>query len=181
MKFKNNAKGYGILSVLFHWLFALCIIALLASGAYMVTLTYYHPWYHPLPYYHKIVGVFAFFLWIGRSLWHFCQPQPEITAQHFWEILAAKITHYTMLLLSGIVIISGYIIISTDTDFYNWFGVQLPTVQLDMEHQADLAGFWHKYIAYGLTGFISLHVLATLKHQFIDKRKLLQKIFGFKQ
>lgn len=180
MNIKNTDTGYGLISVIFHWLFALSIIGLLASGVYMVTLTYYHPWYHPLPHYHKLIGIGTIGLFIARTLWHFIHRQPRLDAKP-WEIIAAKTTHISMLFLSGLILLSGYLMISVDSTTIEWLGLDLPSISFNIQNQADLAGFWHKYLAYGLIGCIVLHVGATLKHQFIDKHKLLQKILGVEE
>lgn len=178
MRLKNTRNHYGLISVLLHWLFALAIFTLLGSGLYMVSLTYYHPWYHPLPHYHKLLGIFTIGLFLIRTAWHIFQPQPVLDTDKSWEKIAAKATHYTMLFLSAGILFSGYLMISVDTTSVTWFGLSLPVIKLDLQNQADLAGFWHEYLAYGLIGFIGLHIAATLKHQFIDKKKLIQKIFG---
>jgi len=179
MKLFNTQYSFGIMSVTLHWLFAILIIGMLVSGIYMVTLSYYHPWYHPLPHYHKLVGIGLIALYCMRTLWHLCTRQPEIDTIYIWEKRAAKLAHLSMLLLSGLLLISGYLIISVDTTAIEWLGLKLPPFNLLGQQQADTAGFWHKWIGYGLVGLISLHVLATLKHQFLDKKRILQKICGF--
>lgn len=176
MKFSNNTKGFGIISIFLHWCFAIAIIGLLGSGLYMVTLTYYDAWYHPLPYYHKLFGIGTFFFFIIRTLWHFMHVQPKMNSDKKWEVIAAKLTHKLMLLLSGGILVTGYLIISVDVTEIEWLGMSLPSINLNLENQADLAGFWHEYLAYGLIALLLLHAGATFKHQFIDKDKLLQKI-----
>lgn len=172
----NNTSGFGLISIAFHWLFALAIIGLLGSGLYMVTLTYYDSWYHPLPHYHKLFGIGTLFFFLLRAGWHLAHMQPNIESEKKWEIIAAKITHKAMLLLSGGILITGYLMISVDSVHIEWLGIELPSITLNIDNQADIAGFWHEYLAYGLIGLLLLHVGATLKHQFIDKHKILQKI-----
>lgn len=176
MKLTNNSSNYGLVSIALHWCFALGILALLATGVYMVTLTYYHPWYHPLPHYHKLIGIGTLVLFVFRFCWHFFHRQPQITTDRPWERRAAKLTHILMLLLSGAILASGYLIVSVDVRTVEWLGFALPSLDLGIKHQADLAGFWHEYLAYGLATLIGLHLGATLKHQFIDKKPLLKKI-----
>lgn len=178
MKLRNTTTTFGFISVVFHWFFAIGIIGMLISGIYMVTLTYYHSWYHPLPHYHKLIGIGLILLFIARTVWHFCHQQPKVDTIHTWEKRAAKFTHLSMLLLSGILLITGYLIVSADATAIEWLGLELPILDILGQNQADVAGFWHQWIGYGLIGLISLHVLATLKHQYMDKKPLLQKILG---
>ncbi len=181
MQLKNTETQYGLITVILHWLFALAIICLLASGIYMVTLTYYHPWYHPLPDLHKKLGIATIILFLLRTGWHFCTQQPKMHTKHKWESWAAKATHHLMLIFSLGILISGYMIISVEVETIDWFGIHLPTLNFDLKNQADLAGFWHQYIAYGLIGLLSLHILGALKHQILDKEPIFKKILGFKE
>ncbi|HBF07312.1 MAG TPA: cytochrome b [Gammaproteobacteria bacterium] len=178
MRLTNTENRFGIISVLFHWVFALAVITLLGTGIYMVGLSYYSPWYHPMPKFHQQLGIATIIIFALRAMWHFIHKQPKIKTKKRWEKGAAKAAHHLMLLLSAGILISGYIMVSVEVEFIEWFQFQLPTLTFDIENQADLAGFWHKYLAYGLIGIISVHVLAALKHQFIDKDRILQKIFG---
>ena len=174
-KMTNSRNAYGVISIGLHWLFAAGIIFLLASGLYMVTLDYYHPWYHPLPTNHKAVGIGLMVVYLLRTLWHLMHKQPEIQSHSRWEIIAAKATHKIMLLFCGIIFVTGYLIVSVDVTSVEWLGFTLPSIEI-MSQQADQAGWWHEYTAYGLIGLIVLHLGATLKHQWFDHHRLLQKI-----
>jgi len=176
MRVNNTQTHYGIIAIILHWVFALFIFGLFASGFYMVTLGYYDPWYHPLPAWHKWFGLLLIPLLIIRMAWHYATRQPNIDTESKFEKIAAKIAHNLLLLLTVGIVFSGYLIISVDNNVIKWSGLELPVLILELDLQTDLAGFWHKYLAYGLMALIGLHIMASLKHQFIDKKKLIQKI-----
>ena len=41
---RSGKDHYGIVSSGFHWAIALAVVGLVGLGAWMVGLTYYHPW-----------------------------------------------------------------------------------------------------------------------------------------
>ena len=172
----NTTKHYGIIAILFHWFFALLVIGLFASGFYMVELTYYDPWYQPLPQWHIFFGILCLFLLVLRSAWHFFTTQPQLETDSKIEKKLAPIAHKLLLILSLVVLISGYMITSVDNEFIEWLGIHLPAFNLDIDQQASLAGLWHEYIAYGLIALVVLHALAALKHAFWDKKPIFKKI-----
>ena len=63
----NTEQGYGIISVILHGVSALLVFGLFALGFWMVTLSYYDPWYKQAPFYHKSIGVLFFVLLINPS------------------------------------------------------------------------------------------------------------------
>ena len=43
--------------VILHWISAIAIVGMFASGLWMVDLTYYSDWYKTAPHWHKSVGL----------------------------------------------------------------------------------------------------------------------------
>lgn len=75
---------------------------------------------------------------------------------------------------------SSYIISTAKGDgieLFSWF--EIPAIVSEVEEeQADLIGLLHKILAIGFALLVVLHVMAILKHHFIDKDKTLKRMLG---
>ena len=180
MKLFDTNSHFGLITILFHWITAITIIGLVALGWYMVQLTYYDTLYNKLPFIHKSIGLLFALLLFLRLIWKRFNPSPTplITHQQF-EIVGAKLAHWSLHLLSIGIVISGYLISSADgsaISVFDWFTV--PASITTIPEQADLAGLIHKYMAYVLIGIASLHAIAAIKHHFLDRDDTLKRMFG---
>ena len=176
---KNNKQQFGLVSIVVHWLSAVVILALFAVGYWMVDLNYYSEWYRTAPHYHKSVGLLLLLLTLFRISWKFISPNPEVLAEHKTEKLAAHAGHYLLYIILLIILISGYLISTADgrgIDLFNWF--VFPSLGELFANQEDVSGDVHKYSAYALMAVVVLHVLAALKHHFINKDKTLTRMFN---
>ncbi|MFQ3196535.1 MAG: cytochrome b561 [Paraglaciecola sp.] len=173
---KNSQAGYGWLAITIHWISALVVIAMFAAGWWMVELDYYSTWYKTAPLYHKSTGILLCILTLARLAWRFSQISPRKLGRN-WEKKAAKATHIALYLIIFSLFCSGYLISTADDrgiDVFNWF--TLPSLGKLFEHQEDLAGILHEWLAYSLIGLAILHALAALKHHFFDKDQTLSRM-----
>lgn len=171
MNIRNTTNGFGLVSIILHWLMALLIIGLFISGYYMVDLDYYSKWYNLLPWWHIAVGVTTFLLLLLRIIWRWTNPRPAaLSSYHGWEKTAAGITHYAFYVLLLLISVTGYFITTAKgapIDFFGWFDI--PALTALAAGPAEWAGKIHEYAAYAVAGLFALHVGATVKHHFIDK------------
>jgi cytochrome b561 len=80
------------------------------------------------------------------------------------------VAHFALYILLLCLFISGYLISTADgrgIEVFNWFIV--PSMGEFVDNQEDLAGAFHDWLAYGLVCLVVLHVLAALKHHYLDK------------
>lgn len=178
MKWSNSENRFGLMMRLQHWLMALVVIGLFASGWYMVELTYYDALYKPLPEIHKAVGVLLMPFFLLRFVWRWFDKRPaDIESQAAWEHLAAHAVHWMMYLLLAIILVTGYLIPTAagqGISVFGWF--ESPALVSGLPEQEDTAGWIHEYVAYGLIGLATLHGLAALKHHFFDKDDTLRRM-----
>jgi cytochrome b561 len=144
----------------------------------MVELTYYNEWYKTAPHWHKSVGILLALLTLFRLAWKALKPSPKVEGKRY-EVVLAISAHHTMYLLLFMLFISGYLISTSDgrgIEVFNWFTV--PGAGELFPNQSDIAGQVHFYTAMALIGLVTVHVLAALKHHFIDKDNTLRKMTG---
>jgi cytochrome b561 len=172
---KNNM--FGITSRFNHWFTALVFIGMLCFGFYLSFGGLEREVKGPLMGIHKSIGTLflAFAFW--RIGWRLAQGFPkDVAVMPAWQSIAAKATHWLLLLsvlampLSGVImsIYGGRAI-----NVFNWFTIP---AQDKIETISGLAHSIHSYAPYAIAALITLHIAAALKHHFIDKDATLKRM-----
>lgn len=178
---KNTDEQFGIVSTYLHWLSALMVFSLFALGFWMVDLNYYSEWYRDAPYYHKSFGLILLGLTVLRIVWKLKNHVPKELGNNSIEQKLAKLAHLGIYGLLLLIMFSGYLISTADGRGIELFNLlTVPSMGELFANQEDLAGEIHEIAAYTLMGMVFLHIVAALKHHFIDKDKTLKRITYFK-
>lgn len=180
MNWRNTDKGYGLISIVLHWLVAGGAIGLFGLGLWMVELGYYHPWYRQAPQLHKSVGLLLFGIMLLHLLWRHvnARPAPIVSAL---QIKAAAAVHSLLYALLLAVTLSGYLISTADGRDIEVFGLfSVPATLSGLEQQEDIAGRIHQLLAFALMGLATLHAAAALKHHFVDRDRTLKRMLSSK-
>lgn len=175
--FKNTKAKYGLISIIVHWLSALIVFGLFGLGYWMVELDYYSEWYRTAPYIHKSIGILLLGVTCFRIIWKLSTPSPKILSAHRLESIFAHCAHGLLYLILLTILISGYLISTADgraIEVFNWFIV--PSAGELFASQEDIAGEIHKIAAYLVMALVILHIIAALKHHFINKDNTLVRM-----
>ncbi|KJF73720.1 cytochrome b [Agrobacterium arsenijevicii] len=159
-----------------HWLRALLIIGLIASGWYMTSLpesdmataSFLYP-------NHKQFGVLVWLLALVHLAlrWRYKKIMPTTPpALAPWEKMLSHAVHWMLITLTLVVPLLGYSLSSSfsQSDGVPFFFIQhLP--ELLPKNDAAFAVFdaLHKYGAYLMLACIALHVAGSLKHRLMDR------------
>jgi len=172
----NTENSYGLIAIMFHWLMAISIFSLFGLGLYMVELTYYDAWYKGSLDLHKNIGVTLFVALMLRIVWRVVNVTPK-NADESASKIEVKAAHYAHLALYGLMVvlmISGYLISTADGRAIDVFGLlSIPALPIDFANQEDIAGIIHEVLAWSLILLSAGHVLAALKHHFLNKNDTL--------
>lgn len=172
---KDSAAGYGLFTILLHWVSALLIFFLFGLGVYMTGLSYYSPWYHKGPALHISLGLVLLLLMVLRILWRWINPAPRALPSYSRAtLLLSRLVKYLLYGLIFIVIISGYLITTADGKAASLFDViHFPSfIQLSAAN-VDRAGLIHELLAWGIVIVAALHALAALIHHFVMRDRTL--------
>ena len=171
-------QRYTKTAMLIHWLSALLIIAAFFLGLTMTEIHGITP--TKLKYYswHKWLGVTVLLLAVVRVLWRRAnQPPPHPLGMPAWQAMAADATHLLLYLLIFAVPISGYLYSSAAGVPVVYLGlIPLPTL---IEANAELKPILktvHYVLTMTMAAAVVGHVLAALKHQFIDRDGVLRRM-----
>ena len=178
---KPKTDTYSLPAMLLHWLLALGLTGLFAAGLFMADLPI-SPLRLKLFNWHKWAGICVLALSLLRLGCRLYQPPPSLPADMqadmpSWQQWAHHATQYAMYALFFIVPLVGWAYSSAAGFPVVVFGVlPLPDFVTADKALAELIKPWHEISAFALAGLVGLHVLAALKHQFVDKHALLQRI-----
>ena len=103
---------------------------------------------------------------------------PEFpSAMPRWQVLAAKLTHYGFYAVLFVMPISGLVMSAAanyPVAYFGWF--TLPNLVAPDESLKELMEVVHATLFDILVALASLHIVAALKHQFIDRDDVLQRM-----
>ncbi|MGQ0708410.1 MAG: cytochrome b [Rhodoferax sp.] len=176
-----SPPAYTRTAVLLHWVLALALFGLLGMGWYMAGLPF-SPQRLKLYNWHKWAGVTVLALSLVRLLWRLKHPAPALPAHIAqvmprWQHWAHHGTHGALYGLFFVVPLLGWAYSSAAGFPVVWFGVlPLPDWVGADKALAEAIKPWHGLAAYALLGLVVLHVAAALKHQFVDKDGLLERM-----
>ncbi len=175
---RNNLTQYPGVAKFLHWAIAAMIIFNLLSG---LILAYFFEWsmQFDLVIIHKQIGVMILLLVVFRIIWRLTHEYPTLDSLPITksEKILATVGHIMLYIFMFIIPISGFFFSQSagrEVDLL-WFKLpQLIVKQSDTVTMQLLS--IHKYLSIAITVFISLHILGALKHQFIDKFPILDRM-----
>lgn len=168
MTSKDITSRYNVIAQNLHWAMAIIILGLLLSGFSMgyladVTRRAAIGW-------HKSFGVLVLVLGLVRLLWRFVSPPPPLPAQQ--PLIEKFLAHSIHLILYILFLVQPAIGV-----LHSWakgypvvvFNVApLPPLVAPDKGLAEAMHLAHFFIGWGLLGVVCIHVVAVLKHHFID-------------
>ena len=174
---KDSPSGFGLISILIHWITAPLILFLFGLGVYMVDLTYYDDWYHTAPELHISLGLLLLLFMLVRLVWRIFNPSPVELSENTLQRIAAKLVKSALYLFIFTVIISGYLITTAEGQPASMFGfLKFPVLVELAPANVDLAGKIHEYLAWGIIALVIAHILGALFHHFILRDRTLVRI-----
>ncbi|MDO8208323.1 MAG: cytochrome b [Gallionella sp.] len=165
---------YTTTAIVLHWLMALLIVVVFPLGLYMHDLKL-SPLKLQLYSYHKWIGITLLLLAVLRVLWrstHTPPPLPVTMAR--WQKRAGSAVHLLLYVLLLLVPLSGWLMSSAKGVQTVWFGL-LPLPDLVGRDKAlgNLLGSVHESLNYLLLLLVLVHILAALKHRYVDRDEVM--------
>lgn len=167
---KERVGNYSKTSIVLHWLLAGLILIQFSIGFDMVSipkgLDENRSFWFNL---HKSLGICIAAIVVYRLLWRirFGVPEP-INTMRPWEQLLSSTNHFLLYFCMVLMPLSGIFGSLFSKHQLNFFGVPLPKlVDHNISIKESLSQL-HQVTSYLFIFLISIHVLAALKHLFID-------------
>lgn len=174
---RDSLRGYGLISILFHWGSAAAILLLFGLGFYVVYFGYSTTTYLPYAHLHYALGIAVFAVIILRIVWRLTSKTPASLSNKTTVKLTVSAIKFLLYVLVLVVIVSGYLICTSDGQIIDVFGVFKMPALIQLENAGvNIASLAHKYVAWVLGGIIILHVGAALIHHFIVGDRTLKRM-----
>jgi len=171
-------QRYTRTAIVLHWLIALLIVAAFTLGLVMTEIHGITP--AKLRYYnwHKWAGVTVLLLAALRLLWRLGHRPPPLTANTpAWQRKASGGVHHLLYVLMFAVPLTGYFMTLAAGRPVVYFGLfQLPVLIGPDKELAETLEEVHEWLNWFMAGVVALHVLAALKHAFIDRDDTMRRM-----
>jgi cytochrome b561 len=178
MRLRSTVANYGVVTRSLHWIVVLGIItqyflaeAEESDGVATAAMS-------PMDW-HMSLGITLLALAAARVLWRIFDRAPAWPAQmRGYEKFLATVVHLALYSLLFAVPISGWLLASVEGESPSLFGwVDLPLLgSAGSEEREHLIEEVHEVLFNILFGLAILHVLAALKHHFIDRDNVLRRM-----
>lgn len=173
----NDRMAYTRTAIALHWLIAVLVFCGWGLGQYMHDLPA-SPTKVELVSWHKWIGVTVFLLALARGAWratHVPPPLPASTPP--WQARAARASHLLFYVLLLAMPLSGWLMSSAKGFQTVWFGlVPIPDLLDKNKALGELLADVHESLAWTLAALVALHVVAALKHHFVDHDVVLRRM-----
>jgi cytochrome b561 len=168
---------YDLTSRINHWIIALAMIGMVGFGLYLSFGGLPREARGPLLDIHKAIGVLVLIFGVWRVGLRLVQGFPKPASQMpSWQETASKAAHGALLASVIIMPVSGIVSSVFRGRAVEVFGLFSIPAQLENPGLAGLAGQIHEFVGIGLAVLIAIHVLAALKHHFVDKDATLTRM-----
>ena len=173
MQFFVRIRRYTELAMLLHWMVAAGIAFLFIHGFDMMRI----PEAQRLVQLnmHRSVGVVVFALVLVRIAWRIAHPPPHVPMPKMqaWAASYVHILIYVLLVVNGIAGTVGWVASGDPVVFFSYAVAGARTASPELDHFCILVGMTTARI---LMVVIVLHVLAVVKHEWLDRDELLERM-----
>ncbi|WP_038497013.1 cytochrome b [Collimonas arenae] len=171
-------QRYSIPAIVLHWLVAILIVAAFTLGLTMVDIPGLTPTKLKYFSWHKWLGVTVFALACLRLLWRKTNGAPPYPASmQPWQQTAAHGLHIFLYVLIFAVPLSGYFYSLAAGVPVTYLGIwPMPVLIAPNPDLKPILKLVHYTLNMIMLGAVSLHVLAALKHHFIDRDGVLKRM-----
>lgn len=174
---RDTSSGFGIISILFHWLGAIVTLTLFGVGYYLTHGGYYSPNALKIAHFHYALGILLSGLIVVRILWRITSKTPASLTSNLAARITISMSKLLLYVLLLAILISGYFICTAEGQSIDVFGLfQVPSVMLLEIEQLNIASLSHKYLSWVLVGIVGVHALAAITHHFFLKDRTLVRM-----
>lgn len=177
----NNSGRYTSCAIFLHWSMAILLFLGFTLGWVMEGLPKSSPDKMQYVAWHKWIGVTIAWMVLVRLVWRITHQPPALpsTVPH-WQRYASQCVHALLYFLMIAIPLTGYFYSSAAGRPVLYFGlIPLPPIIEPNLMLKPLLKTAHVVLNYMLLGAVGLHLLAALKHHFIDRNTVLIRMIPF--
>lgn len=171
----DNNLRYPPVAILLHWIIAVMVLTNLLSGFLFANNIII---FSEQINFHKLSGVTILSLVIVRVLWRLTHSYPSLnglipTSERFLAHFGHLFLYFLLLVLP----LSGILLVQSFGKNIELFGLAIPQI-INTTDSATAEQFLqiHEALAIMLSTLVTGHIIAALKHHFIDKNDILRRM-----
>lgn len=175
----TSSPRYTKVAIWLHWLIGLAVIANI--GLAMLTEGLPREAHREAMAIHKALGIAILALTVVRILWRLGHKPPPLPAgTPAWQRPLSKISNFLFYALLLLLPLSGWVWMSAADRPIDFFGLfTLPALVAPAKELADVMHERHEVLGLAMLALVVLHILAALKHQFVDRDGLMRRVNPF--
>lgn len=162
-----------------HWLIGLAVIVNICLA--MLTEGLPRETHRAAMGVHKALGIAILALTVARIIWRLTHKAPLLPAgTPAWQRPASKVVHFLFYALLILLPLSGWLWMSAADRPIDFFGLfTVPSIAAPDKALADTLHERHELLGLTMLGLVVIHILAALKHQFVDRTGLINRMNPF--
>lgn len=175
----TGAPRYTKVAIWLHWAIGLAVIANI--GLAMLTEDMPRETHRTAMSIHKALGIAILGLTVLRILWRLGhKPPPLPAATPAWQRPVSKLVHFLFYALLILLPLSGWVWMSAADRPIDFFGLfTVPSIASPSKSLADTLHERHEVLGLAMLALAAIHILAALKHQFVDRTGLIGRMNPF--
>ncbi len=179
MSTTSEEQKYTRVAIWLHWLIALLLLSQFAFGWLLEDIPRNTPARGNLVNLHKSAGIVIGVLILLRIVWRLTHRPPALpTSMTRWQQRLAGISHALLYVCMLLMPLSGYLASNFSKHGIKFFNaVKLAPWGSDDKQLYALFNQTHKVTALLLAAFVLLHILAALKHLFVERDQIFSRMW----
>lgn len=176
---ERRTASYSAGSKWLHWIVAVLVLMMLSFGFFLKDVP--EQFQSTAYMMHKSIGLTIFFLMALRLFWIVYTGKPELPFSiPRWEKMLSHFVQVSMYVFLFAMPLAGWVMSVAKDRVPSFFGLfPMPLYGVPVSDElAEWMAEAHEIIAYILIGLIVLHVAGALKHQFINKDKVMRRMLS---
>ncbi len=175
----SAGSRYTTVAIWLHWLIGLAVIVNI--GLAMLTDGLPRETQRAAIDFHKALGITVLALTVVRILWRLGhKPPPLPAATPAWQRPLSKVVHFLFYALLILLPLSGWVWMSAADRPVDFFGLTtIPAIAQPNKDLADVMPDRHEVLGLAMLALAAIHILAALKHQFVDRTGLIGRMKPF--
>lgn len=175
----TGAPRYTRVAIWLHWVIGLSVLTNI--GLAMLTEDMPRETHRAAMNIHKALGVAVLALSVLLILWRLGhKPPPPPPGTPAWQRPVSKVVHFLFYALLILLPLSGWVWMSAADRPIDFFGLfTMPSIVAPSESLADTLHDRHEVLGLAMLGLAAIHILAALKHQFVDRTGLIGRMNPF--
>ncbi|WP_299494380.1 cytochrome b/b6 domain-containing protein [uncultured Shewanella sp.] len=174
LKHTCKPQQYDFWTKLFHWLMACIIIYTMLAGFSLHIIKEDTPLWHFISQLNISLAFVSSLIFIPRWIWSFFRTEPQQVSLPTIQKSVANMVHSLMYFLMFFVYITGFFMLTKPVTLFA--KIQYTNPFIEHNNICELFFLLHRFSCYLLFFMVIIHILAVVKHQYINQNKILNKM-----